>query len=325
MSFLVVGLGSMGKRRIRCLNALHVQNIIGFDIRHDRVEETKKLYNIATVKELSEVDFRQIEAIVISTPPDRHLEYIILALKHNKPCFVEASVISKGLNKVNIAAKSKKLLVAPSCTMLFHQAIKNIQRIVREQRFGKVSNFSYHCGQYLPDWHPWEKVTDFYVSQKETGGAREIVPFELTWLVDVFGFPKNIKGYMNKTINVGADIYDSYAIALEYKAAVGAMIIDVTSRFATRSLILNMEKGQLIWNWEDSFIKIYDSKDRKWITMNHKKGKANVLYNKNISETMYIDEITAFLAAIKSNAKFPNNLDNDIKVLNLLNRVESKH
>ena len=44
MKFLVVGCGSMGKRRMRCLKANGQQDIIAFDTREDRREEVKKLY-----------------------------------------------------------------------------------------------------------------------------------------------------------------------------------------------------------------------------------------------------------------------------------------
>ena len=56
------------------------------------------------------------------------------------------------------------------------------------------------------DWHPWENVTDFYVSNQETNACREMVPFELTWIVDIFGYPEEIIGCYGKTMNVGADI-----------------------------------------------------------------------------------------------------------------------
>ena len=46
MKFLVVGLGSMGKRRVRNLIALGFKDSVsGFDIREDRREETKKTTN----------------------------------------------------------------------------------------------------------------------------------------------------------------------------------------------------------------------------------------------------------------------------------------
>ena len=45
---LIIGLGSMGKRRVRNLQSLGIKNIVGFDIREDRREETEKKYQINT-------------------------------------------------------------------------------------------------------------------------------------------------------------------------------------------------------------------------------------------------------------------------------------
>ena len=42
MKFLQIGLGSMGKRRIRCLQALGETGIVAFDPREDRREEAER-------------------------------------------------------------------------------------------------------------------------------------------------------------------------------------------------------------------------------------------------------------------------------------------
>ena len=44
MNFLVVGLGSMGKRRVRCLQALGYRDVNGFDSRADRRKEAQERY-----------------------------------------------------------------------------------------------------------------------------------------------------------------------------------------------------------------------------------------------------------------------------------------
>ena len=49
MRFLQLGLGSMGKRRVRCLQALRAGEIVAFDVRPDRRKEAEHLYGIATV------------------------------------------------------------------------------------------------------------------------------------------------------------------------------------------------------------------------------------------------------------------------------------
>ena len=236
-NYLVIGLGSMGKRRVRCLIALGVapNNIWGIDIRADRRQEAHKRYGIHVATETDNIDFSNIKAVIVSLPPDKHFMGAKIAIDHSKPVFIEASVLMedvKAIEKYNAG----KVFIAPSCTMNFHPLIKEIKKIVQENALGKVCNFSYHSGQFLPDWHPWENVKDFYVSNRKTGGAREIVPFELTWITDIFGMPLDIKGYFKKTADIGCDIEDTYVCALNYRDMVGSMTVDVGARFPERRI-----------------------------------------------------------------------------------------
>ena len=324
MKFLIIGLGSMGKRRVRCLKSLGYENIVGFDIKESRRKETEKQYKIQTINSIKNLNFNEIHAIIISTPPDKHAEYIELAIEKKKPAFVEASVILDRLAELNEFAKREGILIAPSCTMRFHPAIKDINKIVKSNQYGKITNFNYHSGQYLPDWHPWENVKDFYVSDKNTGGAREIVPFEFTWIVDVIAFPENIIGFYGNTMDVGADIDDTYVISMEFEKCYGNMTIDVVSRYATRSLILNMEFGQILWRWDENVVKLYDAINHRWINYQSPEGQTAEGYNKNIIEDMYIEEIKTFIEALDGINKFPNSLEEDIKVLQLLYKVEGR-
>lgn len=319
---MIIGLGSMGKRRVRNLQALGLKAIVGFDLREDRRKEVEEKYGIQTVDSLEGVDTDPFDAFIISTPPHLHNQCIQYALEKRKPAFVEASVILEGLEELNARAKEKNILIVPSCTMRFHPAIKDITRIVRGGTYGKVTNFTYHCGQYLPDWHPWEKVTDYYAGRKDTGGAREIVPFELTWLTDVVGFPKIVKACVGKTIDVGADIDDTYAVVFDCGGCYGTMVIDVVARYGMRSLLLNMEKGQIIWRWDEPQIKVYDANTKQWITQEYTQGTAQTGYNRNIAEEMYIEEIKSFIQAVTGKATFPNTLDEDVKILKLLHQIE---
>ena len=324
MNILVIGLGSMGKRRIRCLKSLGHDNIIGFDVRADRRDEVKVKYGIEVTSDISTGAQYNIDTIVISTPPDKHNECIKFAVENRKPAFVEASVLLEGLEELNTLAKDRGVLIAPSCTMRFHPVIKDIKSIVSGSQYGKVTNFSYHSGQYLPDWHPWENVEDFYAGRKETGGCREIVPFELTWIADVMGMPKKVGGFFGKTMDIGADIDDTYVISMDFGDFYGNITVDVVSRYATRSLILNMERGQILWRWDENLLKVYDAVSQKWIHHYYPQGQTVEGYNKNIIENMYIEETNSFINAIEGKRAFPNSLDDDIEVLKLLYKLEGK-
>jgi hypothetical protein len=321
MKFLVIGLGSMGKRRIRCLKALGYSDIIGFDLREDRRKEVKEKYSIGTIESLNDGLLSGFDAYIISTPPDQHLPYVKLAIDNNKPAFIEASVILEEVQEIKSYNKNNTFL-APSCTLRFHPVIKDITSIIREGKYGKITNFSYHSGQYLPDWHPWEKVTDFYVSKRPTGGGREIVPFELTWIVDTIGWPIDAKGLFERTIDFGPDIEDSYAFVLKYNGMIGSIVVDVAARYATRSLIINMELGQIQWRWDEACFRLFEVESKRWIIFNQPEVNASIGYNKNIGEEMYIEEVTSFISGINSPSKYPNSIDDDLKVLEILNKIE---
>lgn len=325
MKFLVIGLGSMGKRRVRCLKTCGISSdrIHGFDPRSDRRSETAEKYQIVTLKSLDANKIRQYDALVISTPPANHLEYLEQAVDLQKPAFVEASVLLDGLPELAKNASSKKVFLAPSCTLRFHPAIQDIKSIVESRKYGRITNFSYHSGQFLPDWHPWEPISAYYVSRKDTGGGREIVPFELTWLCDVFGLPTRVKCLHGATTDVGAEIDDTYALTMQFKEGFGQLIVDVVARVATRSFILNLEYAQVLWNWERPWVDLYDAKAARWIRLNQPEGKAEAGYNKNIVEEMYIKEIRAFLDGISNTPSFPNTMEDDIEVLKILNIAEN--
>ncbi len=322
MKFLQIGLGSMGKRRIRNLKSLGYEDIIGFDFREDRRKEVTEKYGITTIAELSEEILQERDIYIISTPPDKHNEYLWLAIEYRKPTFVEASVIKQGLEEVKKASDEKNVLIAPSCTLRFHPAIKTIKEIVNSGKYGKICNFIYHMGQYLPDWHPWESIRDFYVSKRETSACREMIPFELTWLTDIVGLPTEVFGFLGKTYDFGVDIDDTYAVSLKFKNSFGVLLVDVVARFATRNFTLDLEKAQIKWDWAEKIVKVHDAIYKRWIYYKDPEGTAHAGYNVNIVEEMYIEELNAFIKAVRGEGRFPNSLDDDIRILDILEKIE---
>ena len=327
MNILVVGLGSMGKRRVRCLQALGVpaEAIVGFDSRADRRAETEATYHIRAFASFDEaVQAATPDALIISVPPHHHHTYMKEAARLRLPFFVEASVVDHDMETVMAACREAGILAAPSSTLFFHPAIRCIRECVQSGRLGKLSLVLYHSGQYLPDWHSYEGVADYYVSNPSTGGGREIVPFELTWLVDVFGFPRRVTGLYRKTIDIaGAErIDDTYSSLLDYGDFLMNLTVDVVSRCATRRLLINGDKAQLRWDWDQNCIELYEPENGAWTRMPYEMAAAQPGYAANIGENMYIDEIKTFLEAVAGKKPFVNTLDKDHAVLKLLYAME---
>lgn len=322
MKFLVIGLGSMGKRRIRNLQYLEAGEILGFDLREDRRKEAKDKYKIITFGDFEEAMAENPDALVICTPPDLHMEYATIAAQKNKHFFTEASVVDEGINKLMVLCKDKKIVAAPSCTMRFRPSIRKIKELVDVGAVGKPLTFTYHSGQYLPDWHPWEDYRKFYAAKKETGAAREIVPFELVWLTWVFGEIEFISCFKGKLSKLDVEIDDVYQIIMKFKnSTLGHMLIDVVSRVPYRVFKLVGEEGVIKWDWSAKVVRVFTAKDKKWEEYPVDEGMPENGYI--TGEKMYIDEMDHFVKAIRGEGEYPYSFEEDKKILGILYAAEN--
>lgn len=322
MKVLQVGLGSMGRRRIRCLQSLTSADLVGFDPRADRRSKAAAELQVPTVSTLDEALWATLDAAVISTPPHVHYGYLSTAVDHGVAAFVEVGVPLPGYEGLVARAERSGCLVAPSCTLYFHPAVRLIREIVDSGRYGRATTFSYYMGQYLPDWHPWEDVRDFYVSRRDTSGTREMASFELIWLTHLLGFPVRGAGLTGRTVEMGVDIDDTYAFLLDGGSWIGTVLIDVVARFALRQLVLNLEAAQVRWSWEEPCIRLFEVDEGAWRTLEFPPPISAPGYNPNIGERMYLDEMTAFLGALDDGPPFPHSLQEDLRVRSTLRRLE---
>lgn len=245
----VVGLGSMGSRRLRCLKALGQTAVLGVDPRADRRRRTEREHGVTTRATATPSLLAEIDAVVISTPPDQHGPYIDMALKAGVPCFVEASVVLSDLPGLWRRSRRQKTLVWPSCTMRYFRGPRLVRDLLAKKAAGKPWSFIYHSGQYLPDWHPWEKVSDYYVGKSKTGGGREIVPFELAWLTWVFGPVRSVKARSAMKAEFARGVEDLYQVLLEFESGVHAMLqVDILARVPVRRFALEGSEGRLVWD-----------------------------------------------------------------------------
>lgn len=328
MKFLVVGLGSMGKRRIRNLRTLGYSEIAGFDLREDRLDESEQKYGIKTFDSFNDsIKIFKPDAVIVSTSPKFHMDYAIPCEKKRIPCFIEASVTDRSrISELDQRIRDSKVIMAPSCTMRFYPGPIKVKELISEGVLGDVLNINYQTGQYLPDWHPWEDISEYYVSDTETGAAREIVPFELTWLNDIFGTPETLACVKTKLSKLDAQIDDIYHCLLRYpKNILANLTVEVISRpIATRELRIIGSRGQLVMSADENCIRYANTDSPDWIRHTLDSGTVETDYIN--PEEPYIKEIESFIEAVNSSdqSKFPNTLEDDCLILKILDEMEDK-
>ena len=312
----------MGKRRVRNLLKLGYKNIIGFDPRLDRRKETVSKYKISTVSTINEGLKHKPNVMIISTPPDLHYVYSQIAIKKNIHFFTEVNLSSSDIKKIIQKLKHKSIVAVPSCTTLYNPVIKELRKNITKKSIGKIFTVYHHFGHYLPNWHPWEDYRKFYVSKKETGAAREVVPFELVWMTSLFSEIKSVYGQINKISKLKTNIDDIYEILLEFNNGIKCtLIIDVLSKPAFSETKIIGEKGSMLCDHNTGIIKFQNEK--KWKIKQLRMGKVAKGYKGNTgSEIIYEEEMKTFLNAIIKNKKYPHSFKDELKILKVLDAIE---
>ncbi len=329
MRILVIGLGSMGKRRVRNLQALEYANIYGYDLRKDRCIETNKKYSIEVYQDFKKAILEiNPDVFIISTPPDLHMEYAYYAYENNISCFIEASVVdAEKILKLSQLMTDKNFLIVPSCTMNYLPFVIKVKELIESNKIGTTLNINYQVGQYLPDWHPWEDIKDFYVSKRETGAGREIVPFELTWLNNLFGNPETLACIKTKLTDMDIDIDDIYHFVLRYPNNLLANItVEVVSRpRATRELRILGSNGEIAYSQDTNILKYMNTDMDDWEII--KFDLENVEKDYIYSEEPYIQEVSDFMKSVElkifnKEIIYTNTLKKDYLILQTLYSLE---
>ena len=326
MKALVVGLGSMGKRRVGNLRALGVREIVGTDVRSDRCEEAKSKYGITTVPDFAAGMAMGPDVVIISTPPHQHLEYAGQAVQVGKHVFTEFSWTENlsELDSLDRLCEARGVVGAPSCTQRYQESVRRMQDLVGEDAIGKVIFLLYHSGQWAPDWHPWEPIRDFYLGHKAMGGGREQVAFELDWIRWVMGPVDYVSAVAGKMTSLPADIDDLYQITLGFRSgAVGSVTVDMIQRSPNRLCVLLSEAGQMIWDYTAGVLRVYTAATRHWEEYKEPSETSGYFSEGHTKdEPMYMEEIRAFLGAVEGKAPFPNRYRDERSLLAIVHAVE---
>ena len=320
MRIVVIGLGSMGKRRVRLIREMYPEcGIIGVDSREDRREEVGSMLGIKCYPSTTYID-EKIDCAFICTSPLSHSLIITDCLKNGWHVFTELNLVSDRYDENIELAKERNLTLFLSSTFYYREETKYISsRITKDKKW----NYIYHIGQYLPDWHPWENYRDFFIGDKQTNGCREIMAIELPWLTGAFGDIESIQVMSDKITELKIGFDDNYMILVKHtNGNKGMLVVDVVSPAAVRKLEAYSENGYVAWNGTPDSIVEYNTDTKKLESVvlhevaEHKDG-----YSAFIVENAYKNEIRDFFDVVQGKIKPLYGFEQDKMILEIIDSI----
>ncbi len=324
MKALIIGYGSMGKRRIRLLQKLiNDVEIIAVDSNPERVKQAEEA-GVKPFTDLQKALEEKPDIAFVCTSPGHHAEIILKLLERSVHVFTELNLVDKDYDKIISLANEKNCVVFMSSTMLYNKMINKIDEIVKQTT--KPLTYIYHIGQYLPDWHPWESYKDFFICKKETNGVREIFAIQLPWIINTFGKISNITSNSQRCTGLDIEFNDSIIADMRHENGnIGIFLADTVSRKAVTCLEVIGEDVHIFWHGHNDDLELYNietmevEKISVYESIEHTEGYAD-----NIIENQYTDEIKDFLSAVYEGTEPRYSIEKDKYTLAIIDQIEGR-
>ena len=333
MKIMVVGLGSMGKRRIRLIQAMHPEDIlVGVDKNPARIQDVKDTYHIECYDSIEGAITKEApECAFVCTAPISHGPIIKECLQSGLHIFTEINLLNDHYEENMRLAKEKNCFLFLSSTPVYRGEIKKIKETVQSNQ--KPVHYIYHVGQYLPDWHPWENYKDFFVGDVRTNGCREIFAIEMPWMIGTFGKVKSFHVLSRKLTGLELKCDDSYLVQLEHENGTqGIFAVDITCREAMRKLEIYNEDLYLEWKGKPDTLMIKDleSGELKQIPTDEYQNVSG--YSQFVNEYAYVNELNYFFEKLKEYQvngeealRDTYGFKEDFDTLELIDKIENRY
>ena len=322
MKALIVGLGSMGKRRIRLLKGIDPTiEIIGVDTSEERRNQVEEMGH-KTFADIEQAAQEKPDVAFVCTAPLSHYAILKTLLSHKINSFTELNLVKDGYEELMALAKENGTVLFLSSTMLYRGEINYILEQVKS--CDKPLSYIYHIGQYLPDWHPWESYKNFFVGNKRTNGCREIFGIELPWIIEAFGKIKSVFSTADKLTGLDIDFPDRFFITLEHENGTkGVLAVDIVCPKAVRNLEVFGEGVHLFWEGNPKALYKFntETKEKEFINT-YASFEHDSRYSDNIVENAYVDEMQNFINVVKGNEQAKYSFEKDLYTISIMDKIE---
>ena len=317
MKFLVVGGGSMGKRRTRCLIANDVpkEDISLVDTREDRRDEVRKTLGVDVYGDIDAGLASDPDAVIVSVPGAYHMDVCLAAARAGKHFFCEVplSISMDGIDELEALVSQKNLIAAPGVQLPFHPLLRQVKEWLRDPAFGKLLMVNQSFGEYLPGWHPYEDYRTFYASKQSMGGGDlDVVAYELAslyWLIEDRVERLACSGSHVSTLEVeGSDCWQMLG-----RTSGGVRVIqhfDMVQRATQGVSRYISESGTIELNFGDGYARRYLASTEKWEKVTSPDGFDY--------EDCFIEEVGAFIRCIEGDAIWHNSLETAVDIVRFL-------
>ena len=172
IDILIVGVGSIGERHLRCFQATGRAKLSLCEINPELRERIAGEYGIRqTYADLETAIRDSHDAAVIATPAHLHMPMAATLCGAGMHLLIEKPLSTglEGTDSLERALARRNLVAAVAYVLRHHPALQAMKGAIRAGRFGRPVQLVAVCGQHFPTYRPAYRET--YYTDRATGGG----------------------------------------------------------------------------------------------------------------------------------------------------------
>ncbi len=315
MKIGIIGLGSIGKRHVRCLRKLGYEDIVALRTKKGTTKTLPVEFNyINEIFNVKDFYSNNLDGVIISNPTSLHIETMKIPLEKKIPIFVEKP-IADSIEQLREIDDYDLNSVMTGFSLRYNEIINIVKEFIASGKLGRIYKANLYCGQFLPSWHPYADYKKEYYARKDLGGGViRTLSHEIDLMHYFLGDPKELCASVEKISDLEIDVDDNvYMICKMVNHSLVSIELDYFNPVLTRRGIIFGSEGTI----EYSFSKLN-------VTFADYNGKIRIIY-KNINldwNKMYIDQMKNFVNFIKNKESLCCTFQDGVNVMKIIKAAE---
>ncbi|HEY2981412.1 MAG TPA: Gfo/Idh/MocA family oxidoreductase [Anaerolineales bacterium] len=258
MKFLIAGLGSIGRRHLRNLDALGEKEIVLLRSHRATLPDDELAGYPVETDLRAALKTHEPDAVFVANPTALHLQVAIPAAEAGCHILLEKPVSHSlaGLDDLQRAADKSGSRILVGFQFRHHPALKKARELIRAGALGRVLAVRAHWGEYLPGWHPWEDYRQGYAARADLGGGVIVtLTHPLDYVRFLMGEVESLWSFSGHISPLDVDVEDAAEIGLKFaNGALGGVHLNYFQRPPVHRLEIAGTSGTLRWDNADGIL-----------------------------------------------------------------------